>query len=73
MVRYQDLDLAKSADTAQLYQRLRRAATRVCQMDQVDALDRECYRSALADAVAQVNRPQLTAYFRQQHGHSSGG
>ncbi len=58
-----DLDLARSADVATLYGRLKRAAVRVCVVptgSRFELVDEACRRRALADAVAQVGSAELT-------------
>lgn len=77
-VAYGDLDL-DSADGAQaLYARLRYAARQVCSpLDGRDLgskrLWRTCVDGALASAVAQVNKPQVTALHRQAVSRQSNG
>ncbi len=67
VVRYSDLDLAKSAGAAALYARLQQAARAVCAPFEgrelaLAAQHRACMDRAVAGAVAEVNRPLLSAY-----------
>jgi UrcA family protein len=67
VVRFPDLDLSTSAGAASLYSRLRRAAGVVCAPLEsanlrIAAKHRSCMDTAIADAVAKVNRPLLTQY-----------
>lgn len=66
-VDYSDLDLAAPADVKALYTRLRTAAKDVCGTDtkylrQIKR-QRECYREAMASAVATVNHNSVTALY----------
>jgi len=67
-VRYSDLDLDKEAGVASLYTRLRNAAEQVCdtgvgpQALFFSSSERACVTAALDQAVANVDRPALTAY-----------
>lgn len=72
-VDYSDLNLTRLEGAAALYHRLERAADRVCApLDQKGVrsvqLHRACLRSALADAIADVNQPLLTAYHESKTG-----
>ncbi len=69
VVRYADLDLASNQGVAVLYRRLRGAAERVCAPLKSPALAsrrpwRECYETALGNAVAGVGNEQLAALYR---------
>ena len=77
-VSYAGLDLSTKTGAAILYQRIKGAAQQVCgsvdgrQLAQL-ARWNACYEKALADAVAQVNQPQVTALYRtQRHGSTPG-
>ena len=79
VVHFADLDLSRSQGTAVLYRRLRAAAETVCApLDDRD-LERHlkfeaCAQSALSEAVAEVDRPALTEYYRTRasgHHHDS--
>lgn len=71
-VRYDDLDLGKNAGIAQLYGRLRTAAETVCDTGYrpqtlfLVPTWRACLTGALDQAVAEVDRPALTAYHAAQ-------
>jgi len=61
-----DLDVSKPAGANVLYGRIRGAARAVCGLYDsrllvMIALSRACYRSAVDNAVAQINQPLLTA------------
>jgi UrcA family protein len=67
-VRYADLNLDKEAGVANLYTRLRNAAEQVCDSHYgpsplfLSSSQRACVTAALEQAVANVDRPALTAY-----------
>ncbi|HKD55506.1 MAG TPA: UrcA family protein [Steroidobacteraceae bacterium] len=68
-VNYRDLNLSTIQGATALYQRLRGAARSVCD-GPVTGLHayhewRSCYEAAIADAVAKVNSPLLTALHRK--------
>lgn len=77
-VSYADLDLSKPAGAQTLYKRIQKAARHVCgPTDQYTYVTprkvfRECYEEAIAAAVAQVDRPSLTALHREQTRTASG-
>lgn len=66
-VSYADLDLSKPAGAQTLYKRIQKAARRVCgPVDNYTFITpakafRQCYEQSIAEAVAQVDRPSLTA------------
>jgi UrcA family protein len=64
-VSYADLDLSKMAGARTLYRRIASAARGVCGEDgrriEEQIQWRSCYQGAIADAVAAVNSPLLTA------------
>lgn len=69
-VKFRDLDLSKPEGVAALYQRIERSARLVCKdssspydAGRVETFER-CYQSAIEDAVASINQPQLTAFHR---------
>ena len=72
-VRYGDLDLATNAGVHTLYERISGAARTVCGFEGTALIEQSlwntCYRGAIADAVAKVNSPLLTAL---QTGHPAG-
>ena len=67
IVRYADLDLAKTQDAAALYTRLERAATGVCRQTFAGRdltskrLRINCEAEAINEAVAEINDASLTA------------
>ena len=71
-VSYADLDLSKPAGAQTLYKRIKKAARVVCgPVDNYTFVTparkfRQCYEKAIADAVAQVDRPSLTALHRDE-------
>lgn len=77
-VSFADLDLNKPADAATLYKRIQRAAQVVCGprvsgselWRMYDA--RRCVQRAIGDAVAQVNRPTLSAVHQTRTGTRHG-
>ena len=68
IVRFADLDLSHSEGVTVLYHRLKEAAKTVCDPQNSRDFDRyqTCLRSAIGAAVAKIDRPALTAYFRAQ-------
>jgi UrcA family protein len=77
-VSFADLDLSKPAGAQTLYKRIQKAARHVCgPIDKYTYVIprkafRECYEEAIAAAVAQVDRPSLTALHREQTRAASG-
>lgn len=78
-VSFADLDLSKAAGAQTLYQRIKVAARRVC-----GPADRytygtpsngflKCFDAAVADAVAQVDRPSLTALHQDETSRTARG
>jgi len=68
-VRFSDLDLTRSEGAAVLYQRLQAAAKTACAT--LDARDlasqmrfRDCVQTGIGSAVAKIDRPVLTAYYK---------
>jgi UrcA family protein len=69
---YGDLNLERPEGAAVLYRRLRAAADTVCSpvdSTQPDWLQRfeDCMRKSIADAVAKVDNPVLTAYYQSKN------
>jgi UrcA family protein len=71
-VRFGDLDLTTTRGTRMLYLRLTNAARTVCD-DRFDVLDleaahdiRKCEQTATENAVAQIDRPRLTALYNKR-------
>lgn len=65
-VKFHDLDLSTIEGATALYNRIRRAANFVCSDTGTAGLAsyqewRSCYQTAIADAVAKVNSPMLSA------------
>jgi UrcA family protein len=66
-VSYADLNLSTLAGATTLYRRIQQAARSVCGTDDGGRSIgphlqwRKCYESAIADAIAKVNSPMLTA------------
>jgi UrcA family protein len=69
IVKYGDLDLARSAGAATLYSRIQNAANAVCEPAMSlgargsTLLSRHCVDESIARAVADVNAPALTSYY----------
>jgi UrcA family protein len=67
LVRTGRVDFNDPAQVQQVYQRVEAAARQVCTLTSdnryVAVTDRECMRKAIADAIAQTNRPLLTAAY----------
>jgi UrcA family protein len=76
-VQFADLDLSRIQDAAVLYDRLRAAAKAVCTpLDDLQIVRhmnfKGCVKSAISSAVAKVDQPTLTAYYKAQtSGHNS--
>jgi len=69
VVRYQDLDLSQPKDAQRLYARITRAARTACDNNPSSDLGRlavyeSCLRTAITNAVTQVNSPQLTSVYQ---------
>ena len=70
-VHFADLDLTRRDGAAVLYHRLEAAAKTVCaSLDSRDLASqmrlKGCVETAIGSAVAKVDRPALTAYYRAQ-------
>ncbi|MCB1624593.1 MAG: UrcA family protein [Pseudomonadales bacterium] len=69
-VSYADLDLSKPAGAETLYGRIAGAARSVCPYNLRDlrevAAGRACMRTAIAKAVADVDKPMLTANYQRK-------
>jgi UrcA family protein len=67
-----DVDFRDQATTRRAYVRLHRAAATACDSNsanpRIAQADRLCAKKAMAKAVAEVNRPVLTAMFEQSRG-----
>jgi UrcA family protein len=69
-VSYGELDLSKPAGAKVLYQRIERAALEVCNnftepFSEMRSKKSACYKDAVANAVAYVNREQLYTIHRE--------
>jgi len=76
LVHYGDLDLTRMDGVVSLYRRIRSAARDVCTpvvASDLSALAfaRNCEEHAIAGAVADVNAPLLTSYYRGRTGRPS--
>lgn len=71
---YSDLDLNSMSGVRRVYARIRKAAEAVCGDQQVTGSRitqpdwRACYDRAVADAVAQLDEPALSAYHQRRVG-----
>lgn len=74
-VGYADLDIASSAGAASLYRRIKGAARDVCGYQGHSLVEIKqwqlCVQGAVADAVATVNSPLLTAMHSSKDGHAT--
>jgi UrcA family protein len=71
IVRFGDLDLARTADAHELYRRIDRAARDVCEtvssgIAAMATRNRLCTEQAIAGAVAAVDSPFLTERYEQK-------
>jgi UrcA family protein len=72
VVHFKDLDLNRPHDVARLYNRITIAADRVCGPRSLTGSNyktadyESCYADAVARAVAHVDQPSVTSYYRQQ-------
>ena len=72
-VQFADLDLSKDAGAATLFNRIKGAAKRVCSTHSDGTTLREkqkyaaCIEFALSNAVARVDRPELTEYVTSRY------
>jgi UrcA family protein len=76
VVHYHDLDLSQPKDAQRLYGRITRAARKACDNDPESDLMRltlykSCMRTAITNAVSQVNSPQLTSVYLAEIGRMS--
>jgi UrcA family protein len=67
-VRYAELDVTKPAGAQALYRMIQQAAYDVCdgyvgRFSRMQTVNSACYKSAVANAVAAVGSPQLTALY----------
>lgn len=78
VVSYADLDVSKAAGIEVLYGRIDQAARKVCaplasREVRRMLLWRHCREQAVANAVASINRPMLTALYRSRTAPSASG
>jgi UrcA family protein len=72
LVRYNDLDLNRPKDVATLYRRITGSADKVCGPSSLTGIHYKwaeytsCYNDTVAQTVARINHPSLSAYFQQQ-------
>ena len=72
-VQFADLDLSKDAGAAALFNRIKGAASRVCSAHSRGTTLRDkqqhaaCVEFALSNAVARVDRPELTEYVTRRY------
>jgi UrcA family protein len=77
-VRIADLNLNQPRDIARLYTRISSAADKVCGPRSVGGFNLtsadylSCYSDAVAQAVAHLDRPAVTAYYRVRSAESAG-
>ena len=78
-VSFADLDLSKAAGAQTLYNRIKVAARRVCgpaaryTYGVPNSAFIKCFETAVADAVAQVDRPSLTALHQDETSRTARG
>ncbi|MGQ0836408.1 MAG: UrcA family protein [Gammaproteobacteria bacterium] len=70
-IRYSHLDLAKPAGAESLYRRIQAAARTVCGVNKSKELRqivfaKDCYTATVANAVATINKPLVTALHRSK-------
>lgn len=70
-VKFVDLNVSNPSDAHALYMRILAAAQVVCSYIPfaTDADKARCVRNAIADAVARIDRPELSALFNARHGN----
>jgi UrcA family protein len=77
-VRFADLNLNRSQDVAELYSRIEIAVDQVCGPRTLTGFYttapgyERCYRDAMAQAIGRVDRPALTALYREQMSRPEG-
>jgi UrcA family protein len=76
IVHYNDLNLNQTRDVAKLYKRITVAANRVCGPRSLTGSNyktadyQSCYTDAVAQAVAQIDHPSVTNYYRERGGEA---
>lgn len=72
LLHYSDLNLNRPQDVARLYTRIKVAADKLCGPRSLSGIHYKwtdyasCYHDTIAQTVARVDHPSLSAYFRQQ-------
>jgi UrcA family protein len=78
-VSFADLDLSKAAGAQTLYKRIKAAARQVCGPRDLythvgsQKQFRKCYDTAVANAVAEIDRPSLTALYKEDTARTASG
>lgn len=78
-VKYGDLNLASPEGIEALYTRIEKAARRVCNIDNRPSAPfhltqwRYCYKTAVVNAVRDVDNQKLTAMYREKNKSSAAG
>jgi UrcA family protein len=75
-VHFSDLNLSSTDGVSILYHRLQTAAESVCTEGGTRDLGsvfrvKTCVSAAISAAVADIDRPSLTAYYRAKHGYTN--
>ncbi len=77
-VRFGDLNLQQPRDVARLYNRIRVAADEMCGPRSVGGFYvasndyQHCYADTIAQTVARLDRPAVTAYYRERSAEAAG-
>ena len=77
LVRFDDLNLAQKSDVSRLFNRVSVAADKVCGTRSLAshynkmAVYEACYKDTVANVVAHIDRPELTAYVEQNSADST--
>jgi UrcA family protein len=68
-VKFADLNISKPSDARVLYKRIRAAALDACSYYwfETDAAEARCVHDAIANAVAKVNQPELSAVYNAKY------
>jgi UrcA family protein len=78
-VRFGDLNLSQPRDLARLYSRITAAANETCgprsfgRFELATADYKSCYSDTVANAVANIARPSVTAYFKERSAELAAG
>ena len=68
IVKFGDLDISTPQGASALYGRIRSAAVKVCSPSSDNVADQPCLQKAIADAVMNLNRPELSAVYEAKYG-----